>query len=174
MIHPKHWWQIYFTLPSKDKKKKSNAKRIPNTAFVVSDKIFHCQLANSMSGSHFSSLTVHRTEKNTQKTKVPTPGRKGQFNDKAGIVQIMPWSLQSPGQALTGKGHKKLFQWKHLVVSPCTWSMSCPCSSQRAELQLPALQWTTAASRCQDGPAIPTLSHYTKCQVFHVPAEQLL
>lgn len=26
-------------------------------------------------GSHFFSLTGHRTEKKTQKTKVPTPGR---------------------------------------------------------------------------------------------------
>lgn len=72
------------------KRKKSNAKWVQNTPFAVSDKIFHWQLANSMSGSHFSSLIGHRAEKRTQKTKVLTPGRKDEFNDKAGINQFMP------------------------------------------------------------------------------------
>lgn len=45
--------------------------------------------------------------------------------------------------------------------------MSCPCSSQGVEMQLPALEWTTAASWCQAGPANQVLPHYLKVfQVF--------
>lgn len=53
------------------KRKKNNAKCIQNTAFVVADKIFHSQLANSMSGSYFSSLIGHRAEKTLKKTRFP-------------------------------------------------------------------------------------------------------
>lgn len=53
------------------KRKKSNAKWIQNTVFVVSDKIFHCQPANSTSGSYFSSLIGHRAEKTLKKTRFP-------------------------------------------------------------------------------------------------------
>lgn len=114
-----------------------------------------------------------QSRKNTQ-TKVPTPGRKGQFNDKAGWApQLQQSSLCRdfcshpdrhwlPGaKDTTNFPNKSTLLYNH---APEAWAVPAlpkglRCSSQlwNEQLQLPG--------------TIQVLFPYIKCQVFHVPSE---
>lgn len=98
-------------------------------------------------------------KKKTQKTKVPTPGRKGQFNDKAGIIQFMPWPLSHLdrhwwpwAKDITNFSNKIILLYHH---APEAWAVPAlpkglRCSSQlwNEQLQLPGARMDLQFQYC--------------------------
>lgn len=147
------------------KRKKSNAKRIQNTAFVVSDKIFHCQLANFMSRSHSFSLTRHRIEKKHSKNQGFHPRKKGWIewqgwnNPVYARISAITW---------TGTDGQRTHQ------TPLTKASCCITMQLKHELSLLFPRgWDAAPSSGMNRgwASIQALSHSINCQVCHVPAE---
>lgn len=102
-IHPKHWSQIYFTLPSKEKKVMQS--RFKTQLLLYQTKYFTANW--QITWVDLTSLPWQVTEQKKRLKKPKFPPQEGLINDKAGITQFMPRPLQSPGQArmATGKGH---------------------------------------------------------------------
>lgn len=115
-----------------------------------------------------------QSRKNTQKNKVPTPGRKRQFNDKAGWApqlqqpslwhdlcshlnrHWLPWAKDT-----TNLPNKSILLYNHAreawAVPALPKGLRCSSQLWNEQLQLPG--------------TIQVLTHYIKCQVFHVPSE---
>lgn len=94
-IHPKHQWQIYFTLPSKEKKVMQSGFKIQLLFYQTKYSTANLQII----WVDLTSLPWQVTEQKKILKKPRFPSQEGLINDKAVKIQFMSWPLQSPGQA---------------------------------------------------------------------------